>query len=39
MSCSYMHRLAAGFGVFGVSESNVNAVIRYVRNREAHQES
>lgn len=25
-----------GFGVFGVSESNVNAVIRYIRNQEAH---
>jgi putative transposase len=25
-----------GFGVFGVSESNVNAVIRYIRNQAAH---
>lgn len=25
-----------GFGVFGVSESNVNTVIRYIRNQEAH---
>jgi REP-associated tyrosine transposase len=25
-----------GFGVFGVSESNVNAVIRYIRNQETH---
>ena len=25
-----------GFGVFGVSESNVNTVIRYIRNQETH---
>jgi putative transposase len=25
-----------GFGVFGVSESNLNKVIRYIRNQEAH---
>lgn len=25
-----------GFGLFGVSESNVNAVIRYIRNQETH---
>jgi hypothetical protein len=25
-----------GFGVFGVSESNVNTVIRYIRNQEMH---
>lgn len=25
-----------GFGVFGVSASNLNAVIRYIRNQEAH---
>jgi REP element-mobilizing transposase RayT len=25
-----------GFGVFGVSESNVNAVICYIRNQAAH---
>ncbi len=25
-----------GFGVFGVSESNLNAVVRYIRNQEAH---
>ncbi len=25
-----------GFGVFGVSESNVDKVIRYIRNQEAH---
>ena len=25
-----------GFGVFGVSESNVNKVIRYIRNQESH---
>jgi REP-associated tyrosine transposase len=24
------------FGVFGVSESNVDAVIRYIRNQETH---
>ena len=25
-----------GFGVFGVSASNLNAVIRYIQNQEAH---
>ena len=25
-----------GFGVFGVSESNLNRVIRYIRNQESH---
>ena len=25
-----------GFGVFGVSESNMSTVIRYIRNQEAH---
>jgi len=25
-----------GFGIFGVSASNVNAVIRYIRTQEAH---
>ena len=25
-----------GFGVFGVSASNLNAVIRYIRNQETH---
>jgi putative transposase len=25
-----------GFGVFGVSESNLNSVIRYIRNQEVH---
>ncbi len=25
-----------GFGVFGLSESNLNSVIRYIRNQEVH---
>jgi putative transposase len=25
-----------GFGLFGVSESNVDKVIRYIRNQELH---
>jgi REP element-mobilizing transposase RayT len=25
-----------GFGIFGVSDSNVNAVVRYIRNQEGH---